>query len=101
LRRWGHTPGRAPHPGFPLAWPAPLGAAAGPPLGRLEAASRHGLWLTIAPTTALTLGKVCWIDVMSDEVGSFTVAAEVRHVAGRRVGLETLRPVPIEGLQQS
>jgi hypothetical protein len=35
---------------------------------------------------------------MSDEVGSFTVAGEVRHVTGRRIGLETMRPVPIAGL---
>jgi len=53
--------------------------------------------VTVAPTTALRLGKVCWIDVMSDELGSFTVAGEVRHVSGRRIGLETIRPVPIPG----
>jgi hypothetical protein len=54
--------------------------------------------VTVAPTTALRLGKVCWIDVMSEELGSFTVAGEVRHVSGRRIGLETIRPVPIPGL---
>jgi hypothetical protein len=69
-----------------------------PLLGHAGDASRNGLWVTVAPTTALTLGKVCWIDVMSDEVGSFTVAGEVRHVTGRRIGLETMRPVPIAGL---
>jgi len=53
--------------------------------------------VTVAPTTALRLGKVCWIDVMSDELGSFTMAGEVRHVSGRRIGLETIRPVPIPG----
>ena len=69
-----------------------------PLLGRAGDASRNGLWVTVAPTTALKRGKVCWIDVMSDEVGSFTVAGEVRHVTGRRIGLETMRPVPIAGL---
>jgi hypothetical protein len=54
--------------------------------------------VTVAPTTALRLGKICWVDVMSDELGSFTVAGEVRHVSGRRIGLETIRPVPIPGL---
>jgi hypothetical protein len=54
--------------------------------------------VTVAPTTALRLGKICWVDVMSDELGSFTVAGEVRHVSGRRIGLETIRPVPLPGL---
>ena len=39
--------------------------------------------------------------MMSDELGSFTVAGEVRHITGRRVGLETMRPVPIDGLEKS
>ena len=94
------TTERRRHPRFPVAWPVRLWVDDQTLLGRVIDVSRHGLWLTVAPTTALALGKTCWIDVMSDEVGSFTVAAEVRHVAGRRVGLETMRPVPIEGLQQ-
>ena len=92
------TPERRRHPRFPVAWPVRLWVDDEPLLGRAEDASRNGLWVTIASATALKLGKICWIDVMSDEVGSFTVAGEVRHVAGRRVGLETMRPVPIEGL---
>ena len=51
-------------------------------------------------TTSLKLGKVCWIDVLSEELGSFTVAGEVRYVSGRRVGLETTRPVPITKLEK-
>jgi hypothetical protein len=51
--------------------------------------------VTVAPTTALKLGKSCWIDILSEEIGRITVAGEVRHVAGRRVGLETTRPVPV------
>ena len=86
------------HPRFAVAWPVRLWVDDEPLLGRAEDASRHGLWVTVAPTTALTLGKICWIDVMSDELGSFTVAGEVRHITGRRVGLETMRPVPIDGL---
>ena len=92
------TPERRRHPRFPVAWPVRLWVDDEPLLGRAEDASRNGLWVTIASATALKLGKICWSDVMSDEVGSFTVAGEVRHVAGRRVGLETMRPVPIEGL---
>jgi hypothetical protein len=37
---------------------------------------------------------------MSEELGSFTVAGEVRYVAGRRVGLEIARPVPITPLEK-
>jgi len=85
------------HPRFPVAWAIRLWVDDEPLLGRAEDASRHGLWVTVAPTTALRLGKVCWIDVMSDELGSFTMAGEVRHVSGRRIGLETIRPVPIPG----
>ena len=70
-------------------------------LGRAEDASRHGLWVTVAPTTALKLGKSCWIDVLSEEIGRFTIAGEVRHVAGRRVGLETTRPVPLARLENA
>jgi len=88
------------HPRFPVAWPVRLWVDDEPLLGRVEDASRNGLWVTVAPTRALRLGKICWIDVMSDEVGSFALAGEVRHVAGRRVGLETMRPVPIDGLEQ-
>jgi PilZ domain-containing protein len=83
------------HPRFPVAWPVRLWVDDEPLLGRAEDVSRHGLWVTLAPTTALRLGKICWIDVQSDEVGSFTVAGEVRHITGRRIGLETMRPVPI------
>jgi len=92
------TPERRRHPRIAVAWPVRLWVDDEPLLGRAGDASRHGLWVTVAPTTALKLGKVCWIDVMSDEVGSFTVAGEVRHVTGRRIGLETMRPVPIAGL---
>jgi hypothetical protein len=68
-------------------------------LGRAEDASRNGLWLTVASTTPLKIGQAYWVDVLSDELGSFTVAAEVRYVAGRRIGLETKRPVPLTGLE--
>jgi len=91
-------PERRRHPRFPVAWAVRLWVDDEPLLGRAEDASRHGLWVTVAPTTALRLGKICWVDVMSDELGSFTVAGEVRHVSGRRIGLETIRPVPIPGL---
>lgn len=89
------TPERRRHPRFPVSWPVRLWVDDEPLLGRAEDASRNGLWITVAPTAALRLGKVCWIDVLSDELGSFTVAGEVRHVTGRRIGLETMRPVPI------
>ena len=85
---------------FPVAWAIRLWVDDEPLLGRAEDASRKGLWVTIAPTMALKLGKICWIDVMSDEVGSFTLAGEVRHISGRRVGLETMRPVPIDELER-
>ena len=86
------------HPRFPVAWPVRLWVDDEPLLGRAEDASRNGLWVTVAPTTTLKLGKICWIDVMSEEIGSFTVAGEVRYITGRRIGLETMRPVPIAGL---
>ena len=57
--------------------------------------------MSVAPTRALKLGKACWIDVLSEEFGSFTVAGEVRYVAGRRVGMETKRPVPMAGLEKA
>lgn len=94
------TPERRRHPRFAVAWLVRLWVDDEPLLGRAEDASRNGLWVTVAPTTALTLGKICWIDVMSDEVG-FTVAGEVRHVTGRRVGLVTIRPVPVDGLDKA
>ena len=95
------TSERRRHPRVAVAWPVRLWVDDEPLLGRAEDASRNGLWVTVAPTMALTLGKICWIDVMSDELGSFTVAGEVRHITGRRVGLETMRPVPIDGLAKS
>ena len=94
------TSERRRHPRFAVAWPVRLWVDDEPLLGRAEDASRNGLWVTVAPTMALTPGKICWIDVMSDELGSFTVAGEVRHITGRRVGLETMRPVPIDGLSK-
>jgi hypothetical protein len=95
------TSERRRHPRFAVAWPVRLWVDDEPLLGRAEDASRHGLWVTLAPTAALTFGKICWIDVLSDELGSFTVAGEVRHITGRRVGLETMRPVPIDGLEKA
>jgi hypothetical protein len=94
------TPERRRHPRIPVAWPVRLWVDDEPLLGRAGDASRNGLWVTVPPTTALKLGKICWIDVMSDEVGSFTVAGEVRHVTGRRIGLETMRPVPVARLEK-
>jgi len=93
-------PERRRHPRFPVTWPVRLWVDDEPLLGRAGDASRNGLWVTVAPTAALRLGKVCWIDVISDELGSFTVAGEVRYVTGRRIGLETMRPVPIAGLDK-
>jgi len=93
-----HPSERRRHPRFPVAWAVRLWVDDEPLLGRAEDASRNGLWVTIAPTSALRLGKICWVDVMSDELGSFTLAGEVRYITGRRIGLETLRPVPIAGL---
>jgi PilZ domain len=84
------------HPRIPVSWPVRVWVDDEAILGRAEDASRHGLWVTIPQTTSLKLGKVCWIDILSEELGSFTVAGEIRHVAGRRVGLETTRPVPID-----
>src|SRR5207249_6044447 len=91
------VPERRRHPRIPVSWPVRLWLDDEALLGRAEDASRHGLWVTVPPTTSLKLGKVYWIDVLSEEFGSFTVAGEVRHIAGRRVGLETTRPVPIGG----
>ena len=91
------VPERRRHPRIAVSWPVRLWVDDEALLGRVEDASRHGLWVTVPPTTSLKLGKVCWIDVLSEEFGLFTVAGEVRHIAGRRVGLETTRPVPIGG----
>jgi hypothetical protein len=95
------TPERRRHPRFPVSWPVRLWVDDEPLLGRAQDASQNGLWVTLAPTTALRLGKICWVDVLSEEHGSFTVAGEVRHVTGRRIGLETMRPVPIAGLERT
>ena len=88
------------HPRIPVSWPVRVWVDDEALLGRAEDASRHGLWITVPPTTSLKLGKTCWIDVLSEELGSFTVAGEVRHVSGRRVGLETTRPVPVAKLEK-
>jgi len=95
------TPERRRHPRVPVSWPVRLWVDGEALLGRAQDASRNGLWLTVAPTTPLKLGQACWIDVLSEEFGSFTVAGEVRYVAGRRVGMETKRPVPMAGLEQA
>ena len=87
------------HPRISVSWPVRVWIDDEALLGRAEDASRHGLWITVPTTTALKLGKTCWIDVLSEELGSFTVAGEVRYVAGRRVGLEISRPVPIPRLE--
>jgi hypothetical protein len=83
-------------PRISVSWPVRVWVGDEALLGRAEDASRHGLWVTIPLTTSLKPGKVCWIDILSEELGSFTVAGEIRHVSGRRVGLETTRPVPID-----
>jgi hypothetical protein len=84
------------HPRVPVSWPVRVWVDDEALLGHAEDASRHGLWVTVPLTTSLKLGKTCWIDILSEELGSFTVAGEVRYVSGRRVGLETTRPVPID-----
>jgi hypothetical protein len=88
------------HPRIAVSWPVRVWIDDEALLGRAEDASCHGLWVTVATTTSLKLGKVCWIDVLSEELGPFTVAGEVRYVSGRRVGLETTRPVPITKLEK-
>ena len=94
-------PERRRHPRIPVSWAVRISVDDETIVGRVQDASRHGLWVTVAPTTALKIGKSCWIDVLSDEIGRFTVAGEVRHVAGRRVGLETTRPVPVARLENA
>ena len=95
------TPERRRNPRIPVSWAIRISVDDETILGRAEDASRNGLWVTVAPTTALKLGKPCWIDILSEEIGRFTVAGEVRHVAGRRVGLETTRPVPVARLENA
>src|SRR5262244_2642049 len=68
IRIMSSTSERRRHPRFAVAWPVRLWVDDEPLLGRAEDASRNGLWVTVAPTMALTLGKICWIDVMSDEL---------------------------------
>jgi hypothetical protein len=82
-----------------VSWPVRLWIDDESVLGRAEDASRNGLWLTVASTAPLKIGQAYWVDVLSEEFGSFTVAGEVRYVAGRRIGLETKRPVPLAGLE--
>ena len=94
-------PERRRHPRIPVSWAVRISVDDETIVGRAHDASRHGLWVTVAPTTALKIGKSCWIDVLSEEIGRFTVAGEVRHVAGRRVGLETTRPVPVARLENA
>ena len=94
------TSERRRHPRLTVTWPVRLWVDDEPLLGRAEDASRNGLWVTVAPTTALKLGKIVSFVGARGGVGSFALAGEVRHVTGRRVGLETMRPVPIDGLEQ-
>jgi hypothetical protein len=94
-------PERRRYPRIPVSWAVRLWVDDESILGRAEDVSRNGLWVTVAPTSALKLGKSCWIDILSEELGRFTVAGEVRHVAGRRVGLETTRPVPVARLENA
>src|SRR3989449_9064052 len=89
------VPERRRHPRIAVSWPVRLWLDDEALLGRAEDASRHGLWVTVPPTTSLKLGKVCWIDVLSEEFGSFTVAGEGRHIAGRRGGRGHTRPGPL------
>src|SRR5713101_2513545 len=83
-------------PDFGLVARPPVGRRRGPPWarGRCEPVWSLGHRSTNDGAEAR---ETCWIDVLSEEFGSFTVAGEVRHIAGRRVGLETTRPVPIAG----
>jgi hypothetical protein len=83
------------HARVPVSWPVRLWVDGESVLGRAEDASRNGLWLTVTSTAPLKVGQAYWVDVLSEEFGSFTVAGEVRYVAGRRIGLETKRPVPM------
>jgi len=91
-----HPSERRRHARFPVAWAVRLWVDDQPLLGRAEDASRNGLWVTIAPTSALRLGKICWIDVIAKSLDRSPWPA--RFDTSRDAGLETLRPVPIAGL---
>src|SRR5262245_59618749 len=87
------------HPRISVSWPVRVGIDDEAPMGRAEDVSCHGLWITVPTTAPLKLVKASWIDELSDDLGSFTVAGEVRSISGRRVALKTTRPVPFTPLQ--
>src|SRR3989441_6879063 len=51
------VPERRRHPRISVSWPVRLWVDDEALLGRAEDVSRHGLWVTVPPTTALKLGE--------------------------------------------
>ena len=79
----------------PVAWPVRLWVDDEPIIGHAQDASRHGLGVVMRPSVALKLGCSYWIEVLTEGIGRFALAAEVRYVKGRTVGLEVKRPIAL------
>jgi hypothetical protein len=77
------------HPRVPVAWPVRLWIDEESLIGRAEDAGPHGICVAVAPTASVKLGRSCRVEILAEDVGQLTVAADVRHVGERRVGLET------------
>jgi hypothetical protein len=80
---------------IPVAWPVRLWVDDEPIMGRAQDASRHGLGVTIGSAAAVQLGHSYWVEVLAEAGGRLAVAAEVRHVRGRTLGLEVKQPLPL------
>lgn len=66
--------------------------------GSLVDISRHGIRfkpLGVVPYRRLLAGDSHRVEVYGERGASFSATAEVRHIAGGMIGLETVEPVPV------
>jgi hypothetical protein len=80
---------------IPVSWPVCVWVDEGVIIGRADDASEYGLCLALTPTSAVKLGKSYRVDVVASEADSFSVVAEVRHVADQKIGLQVESPLPL------
>jgi len=83
------TDERRRHPRVPVAWPVRLWIDEESLIGRAEDAGPRGICVAVAPTASVKLGRSCRVEILAEDVGPVSVAADVRYVGERRIGLET------------
>jgi hypothetical protein len=86
---------------IPVAWPVRLWVDDEPIIGHAQDASRYGLGVAIGPTATVKLGCSYWVEILAEGAGRLAVAAEVRYIRGRTVGLEVKRPIPLSEMIQA